>query len=81
MKYKNLFAFPIFIVLIIIYPRMAETSLHPASGDTVGFSTLDLDNNLRKVFYFSVLGWILIGVWIATLKYRITEIIRQDEEI
>lgn len=77
----NLFAFPIFIVLIIIYPRMAETSVHPASGDTVGFSTLDLDNNLRKVFYLAGLGWILLGVWIATLKYRITEIKRIDEEI
>jgi heme exporter protein C len=77
----NLFAFPIFIVLIIIYPRMAETSLHPASGDTVGFSTLDLDNDLRKVFYVAVLGWILLSVWIADLKYRITEIKRKNEEI
>jgi heme exporter protein C len=77
----NLFAFPILIVLIIIYPRMAETSLHPASGDTIGFSTLDLDNDLRKVFYLAGLGWILLGVWIATLKYRLTEIKRKDEEI
>jgi len=77
----NLFAFPIFIVLIIVIPRMAETSLHPASGDTVGFSSLDLDNNLRKVFYLATVGWILLGVWIATLKHRITEIKRKDEEI
>ena len=77
----NLFAFPIFIVLIIVYPRMAETSLHPASGDTVGFSDLDLDNNLRKVFYIATLGWILLGTWIATLKYRVTELTRKDEEI
>ncbi len=77
----NLFAFPIFIVLIIIYPRMATTSLHPASGDTVAFSSLDLDNNLRKVFYLAAIGWILLGVWIATLRYRITEINRKDEEI
>ena len=77
----NLFAFPIFIVLIIIYPRMAETSLHPASGDTVAFSSLDLDNNLRKVFYIAAIGWILLGVWIASLKYRLTELIRIDEEI
>jgi heme exporter protein C len=77
----NLFAFPIYIVLIIIYPRMAETSLHPASGDTIGFSSLDLDNNLRRVFYIASLGWILLGVWIATLKYRLTEIKRSYEEI
>lgn len=77
----NLFAFPIFIVLIIVYPRMAETSLHPASGDTVGFSQLDLDDNLRKVFYLATLGWILLSFWIASLKYRLTELKREDEEI
>ncbi|MDC0579532.1 cytochrome c biogenesis protein CcsA [Bacteroidia bacterium] len=77
----NLFAFPIYIVLIIIYPRMAETSLHPASGDTIGFSSLDLDNNLRKVFYIASIGWILLGVWIGTLKFRITEITRKNEEL
>ncbi len=77
----NLFAFPIFIVLIIIYPRMAETSLHPASGDTIAFSSLDLDNDLRKVFYIAALGWILVGVWISNLKYRLTEIKRINEEI
>ena len=60
---------------------MAETSLHPASGDTVGFSTLDLDNNLRKVFYLSGLGWVLMGVWLSTLKYRLTELKRKNEEI
>ena len=77
----NLFAFPIYIVLIIIYPRMAETSLHPASGDTIAFSSLDLDNDLRKVFYLAGLGWILLGVWVASLKYRLTELKRIDEEI
>lgn len=77
----NLFAFPIYIVLIIVIPRLAETSLHPASGDTIGFSSLDLDNNLRKVFYLATVGWILLGVWIATLKYRLIELIRKDEKI
>ena len=60
---------------------MAETSLHPASGDTIGFSSLDLDNNLRKVFYIASIGWILLGVWIGTLKFRITEITRKNEEL
>lgn len=77
----NLFAFPIYIVLIIVIPRLAETSLHPASGDTIGFSSLDLDNNLRKVFYLATVGWILLGVWIATLKYRLIELIRKNEKI
>jgi len=75
----NLFAFPIFMVLIIVLPKMAENSLHPASGDTVGFNNFDLDNNLRMVFYPAVLGWILIGVWISGLRKRI-EILKIKHE-
>ena len=67
----NLFAFPIFIVLIIVLPKMAENSLHPGSGDTVGFNNFDLDNDLRKVFYPAVLGWILMGFWIAEIRGKI----------
>lgn len=67
----NLFAFPIFIVLIIVLPKLADNSLHPGSGDSVGFNQYDLDSDLRKVFYFAVLGWILLGVWIANLRQRI----------
>ncbi|MBR9859271.1 cytochrome c biogenesis protein CcsA [bacterium] len=66
----NLFAFPIFIVLIIVLPKMAENSLHPGSGDTVGFSSYKLDSDLRKVFYPAVLGWMLFGIWVAGLRSR-----------
>lgn len=77
----NLFAFPIFIVLIIVLPKMAETSLHPGSGDTVGFNQFDLDSDLRKVFYPAVIGWILLGTWIASLRIRINDLKRKHEEI
>jgi len=76
----NIFAYPIFIVLIIVLPRMAEFSLHPGAGDSVGFNTYDLDNNLRKVFYPAVLGWILIGTWVSQLTIRVDKLIKQDEE-
>lgn len=77
----NLFAFPLFIVLIIVLPKLAESSLHPGSGDTVGFNQYDLDDDLRKVFYPAVIGWILLGVWISTLRFRIIEIKRKNESI
>lgn len=77
----NMFAFPLFIVLIIVLPKLAESSLHPGSGDSVGFNQYDLDDNLRKVFYPAVIGWILLGVWISTLKFRITELKRKNESI
>ena len=67
----NVLAYPIFIVLIIVLPKMAEFSLHPGSGDSVGFNTYDLNNNLRMIFYPSVLGWILIGIWIGQLTSRV----------
>jgi len=70
----NIMAYPIFIVLIIVLPRLAEFSLHPGSGDTVGFKQYDLNSNLRMIFYPAVLGWILTGTWMAQLLFRVKRI-------
>jgi heme exporter protein C len=45
-------------------------SLHPGNGGNPGFNAYDLDNNLRLVFYPSVIGFTLLGFWIAQLKAR-----------
>lgn len=66
----NIFAFPAMIVLLFILPRLTD-SLHPGNGGNPGFGGYDLDNNMRLVFYPAVIGWILIGVWIMTIRYRI----------
>lgn len=66
----NIFAFPIMIVLMYIMPKMTD-SLHPGSGGNGTFGDLDMDNQMRPVFYTAVIGWILIGVWICSLRYRI----------
>lgn len=66
----NIFAFVMMIVFIGILPRLTD-SLHPGNGGNPGFNSYDLDNKLRLVFYPAVLGWILIGTWIAALRYRI----------
>jgi heme exporter protein C len=66
----SVFAFPIMIVLIFILPRLTD-SLHPGNGGNPGFNTYDMDNDMRKVFYPAVLGWIFIGVWLAQLMYRL----------
>lgn len=65
----NIFAFPVMIVLLFILPRMTD-SLHPGNGGNPGFNSYDLDSRMRMVFYPACLGWILLGVWIATLQYR-----------
>ncbi|WP_134089314.1 cytochrome c biogenesis protein [Olivibacter sp. XZL3] len=65
----NIFAFPVMIVLLFILPRLTD-SLHPGNGGNPAFSNLDMDGTMRAVFYPAVLGWMLIGVWITTLRYR-----------
>ena len=66
----NIFAFPVMIVLIFILPRMTD-SLHPGNGGNPAFGKLDMDNHMRVVFYPAMLGWSLLAVWIATIRYRI----------
>ena len=66
----NIFAFPAMIVLLFILPRLTD-SLHPGNGGNPGFGGYDLDDKMRLVFYPAVIGWILIGVWIMTIRYRI----------
>ncbi|TYR38095.1 ABC transporter permease [Sphingobacterium phlebotomi] len=66
----NIFAFPIMIVLMYIMPKMTD-SLHPGSGGNGTFGDLDMNNQMRPVFYMAIIGWILIGVWICTLRYRV----------
>jgi heme exporter protein C len=69
----NIFAFPIMVVLLFILPRLTD-SLHPGNGGNPGFNTKDMAPELRPVFYPAVLGWILMGVWITNIRYRIRKI-------
>lgn len=69
----NIFAFCALIPLLFILPRLTD-SLHPGSGGNPGFNAYDLDSKLRMVFYPAVLGWSLLGGWIATLRIRIKNI-------
>jgi len=66
----NIFAFPIMLVLLYILPKMTD-SLHPGNGGNSTFGDLDMDNNIRPIFYTAVIGWILIGSWITSLRYRV----------
>ena len=71
----NMFAFMMFMVFVNVIPRMKD-SLHPGMGGNPGFSSYDLDSNLRMVFYPAVLGWILFGIWILNIRIRLQKIIR-----
>lgn len=68
----NIFAYCIYIPMIMILPRLVE-SLHPGGKGVEGnpgLSGNDLDPRLRIIFWPGVLGWTLLGVWISTLRVR-----------
>jgi heme exporter protein C len=71
----NIFAYVLMLVFLMVYPRLnAVDSLHPGNGGNPAFSTYDLDSNMRLVFYPAVLGWMLMGVWLASLRIRLGKI-------
>lgn len=72
----NIFAFVLLIVFIGILPRMTD-SLHPGNGGNPGFNNYDLDNNMKLVFYPAVIGWVLLGFWIANIRIRLNKIKQQ----
>ena len=76
----NIFAFPIMVVLLYILPKLTD-SLHPGNGGNSTFGNLDMNNQLRPIFYSSVIGWILVAVWICTLRYRIRILENKANEI
>ncbi|UII34307.1 cytochrome c biogenesis protein [Fulvivirga ulvae] len=69
----NIFAFFALIPLLFILPRLTD-SLHPGNGGNPGFNAYDLDSRLRMVFYPAVIGWTMLGVWVATLRVRIRKL-------
>jgi len=77
----NIFAFVMLFPSIWIIPRLVG-SLHPgAPGSNTGnpaLKTDDLDAGMRLVFYPAVIGWTLLGVWVATLKIRMQLLIDKD---
>lgn len=73
----NIFAFASLIPLLYIVPRMFA-SLHPGATGNPAFGSQDLDNTMRLVFYPAILGWTLLGFWIAQLRFRLARIALRD---
>jgi heme exporter protein C len=73
----NIFAFPTMFVLLYILPKLTD-SLHPGSGGNATFKDLDLQNNLRLIFYISVVGWILISIWLLQIKKNLHKLINSN---
>ena len=68
----NIFAYAMLFPSIWIIPRILP-SLHPGQDGNPALNVKsDIDSSMRMVFYPAVIGWTLLGVWIATLKIRMT---------
>lgn len=70
----NVFVFPIFFALIWVMPKLSNFSIHPGSGDTVGFNQYDLNNNMRTVFYPAIIAWFGLFLWISEMRVRISRL-------
>jgi heme exporter protein C len=67
----NVFAYAMLFPSIWIVPRLLP-SLHPGQEGNPALNFNDIDSRMRMVFYPAVIGWTLMGVWISTLKIRLT---------
>ncbi len=71
----NIFAYFIYIPLIMILPRLVQ-SLHPGgmegaeSGGNPALGGDSLTPAMRMIFWPAVIGWTLLGVWVSNLKIR-----------
>jgi len=77
----NIFAFAFLFPSIWIIPRLLP-SLHPGgeggAGGNPALNFRDLAPQMRFVFYPAIIGWALLGVWIATIKIRLRFIKEQS---
>ena len=69
----NIFAFSTLIPLMYILPKLTDT-LHPGAGGNPAFNMYDMDGKMRWVFYPACVGWILLGIWLFTLRSRIKKV-------
>ena len=73
----NIFAYFIYIPLIMILPRLVQ-SLHPGGmegaegGGNPALGGASLDATMEVFFWPAVIGWLLLGIWISNLKIRLS---------
>ncbi|MEI8007787.1 MAG: ABC transporter permease, partial [Bacteroidota bacterium] len=69
------------IIFVMILPRLAGDSLHPATGNnSIPVMPMHLDRSMRTVFYPAMIGWILLGTWILQVRIRVSKLRHIIEE-
>lgn len=70
----NVFAFAMLFPTIFIIPRMVE-SLHPGGTGNPVINPKDVDIKMYTIFWtLAVPGWLLLGLWITSLRVRVAKI-------
>lgn len=69
----NILAFSMLFPTIWIIPRLLP-SLHPGREANPALNKNDIDISMRLVFYPAIIGWTLLGVWMANIKIRMGNI-------
>jgi heme exporter protein C len=67
----NIFAYAMLFPAIWIVPRLLP-SLHPGQEGNPAMNFKDVSSAMRMVEWPAFAGWALLGVWITTLKIRLT---------
>jgi heme exporter protein C len=67
----NIFAYAMLFPTIWIVPRLLP-SLHPGQEGNPAMNFKDVTPQMRIVEWPAFIGWALLGVWITTLKIRLT---------
>ncbi len=75
----NIFAFILWIVFVMVLPRMSGSTIHPGQ-DGAPVMALNLSTTTRIVFYPAMAGWMLLGFWIMNLRIRIRKLGMRNEE-
>lgn len=75
----SIFAFVAMVPLIFVIPRLYD-SLHPGNGGNPALGGEDLDNTMRVVFYPAVIGFIMLGLWITNIVFKIRRLDHQLSE-
>lgn len=79
----NIFAYFIYIPLIMILPRLVQ-SLHPGGmegakgGGNPAIGGGSLDATMEMIFWPAVFGWMLLGIWISNLKIRLGLLVNKN---
>ncbi len=75
----NIFAFFLWIVFVLVLPRLAGESIHPGK-ESPPVLPMHLDPPMRVVFYPAAAGWILLGFWILSIRIRMRKLRNRLEE-